>query len=93
MISCTVSATWSRTVSSPCYTKHGQRCDAILSSRITTVVMSRSVQLGLCCTIEPNCSGMSAHLAGASVTSAGALLSGRQSLEPWDTWQRRSPPR
>jgi hypothetical protein len=25
--------------------------------------------------------------------SAEALLSGRQSLEPWDTWQRQSPPR
>jgi hypothetical protein len=30
--------------------------------------MSKSGQLGLHCTIEPNCSGMSARLTGASVT-------------------------
>jgi hypothetical protein len=30
--------------------------------------MSRSGQLGMRCTVEPNCSGLSAHLAGASVT-------------------------
>jgi hypothetical protein len=35
--------------------------------------MSRSGQLGLCCTIESNCSGMSARLAGASVTRDRAL--------------------
>jgi hypothetical protein len=68
MMSCTVSAVWSRSVSSPCYTKHGQRCGAVLSGRITTVAMSRSGQLDLCCSIELNCSGMSACLAGASVT-------------------------
>jgi hypothetical protein len=63
MMSCTASAVWSRPVSSPCYTEHGQRCGAVLSSRITTVAMSRSGQLGLRCTVEPNCSGMSARLA------------------------------
>jgi hypothetical protein len=35
---------------------------------ITTVAMSRSDQLGRRCTVEPNYSGMSTHLAGASVT-------------------------
>jgi hypothetical protein len=63
MMSCTASAAWSRPVSSPCYTEHGQRCGAVLSGRITTVVMSRSGQLGLRCTFEPNCSGVSARLA------------------------------
>jgi hypothetical protein len=57
-----------RPVSSPCYTEHGQRCGAILLGRITTVAMSRSGQLGPRCTIEPNYSGISARLAGASVT-------------------------
>jgi hypothetical protein len=54
-MSCTASAAWSRHVSSPCYTEHGQRCGAILLGRITTVAMSRSSQLGLRCTVEPNC--------------------------------------
>jgi hypothetical protein len=40
---------------------------------ITTVVMSRSGQLGLRCTVKPNCSGMFACLAGASVTCDRAL--------------------
>jgi hypothetical protein len=35
--------------------------------------MSRSGELGLCCTVEPNCSGMSARRAGASVTRNRAL--------------------
>jgi hypothetical protein len=35
--------------------------------------MSRSGQLGLRCTVELNCSGMSARLAGASVTRDRAL--------------------
>jgi hypothetical protein len=68
MMSYTTSAAWCHHVSSPCYTEHGQRCGAILSGHITTIVMSRSDQLGLCCTVEPNCSGMSARLTGASVT-------------------------
>jgi hypothetical protein len=73
MMSCTVSAAWSRPISSPCYTEHGQHCGAILSGPITTVAMSRSGQLGLHCTVEPNYSGMFACLAGASVTRDRAL--------------------
>jgi hypothetical protein len=67
MMSCMASAAWSRHVSSSCYTEHGQRCGAILSSRITTVVMFRSGQLGLCCTVELNCSDLSARLVCVSV--------------------------
>jgi hypothetical protein len=144
MMSYTTSAAWSRPVFSPCYTKLGQHCGVVLSGRITTVAMFRSGQLGMCCSVETNCSGLSARLIGASVTcdraldtcgsscvsgaarpffipmvhsplgpqgtcqhrsspleearlgprgSAGAVLSGRQSPEPWDTWQRRSPSR
>jgi hypothetical protein len=73
MISCTASAAWSHLVSSPCYTKHGQCCGVVLSGRITTVAMSRSGQLGLRCSVELNCSGVSARLAGASVTRDRAL--------------------
>jgi hypothetical protein len=73
MMSCMASAAWSRPISSPCCTKHGQRHGAILSSHITTVAMSRSGQLGLRCTIQLNYSGMSARLAGASVTRKLAL--------------------
>jgi hypothetical protein len=73
MMSCTATATWSRPVFSPCYTEHGQRCGVVLSNRITTAVMSRSGQLGLRCSVKPNCSGMSARLAGASVTCDHAL--------------------
>jgi hypothetical protein len=68
MMSCTASTAWSRPVSSPCYTEHGQRCGTVLSGRTTIVAMSRSGQLGLHCTVELNCSGLSARLAGASVT-------------------------
>jgi hypothetical protein len=73
MMSYTVSAAWSRSVSSPCYTEHGQRCGVVRSGRITTVAMSRSGYLGHCCTVEPNCSGIPARLAGASVTCDHAL--------------------
>jgi hypothetical protein len=73
MMSCTVSAAWSRSVSSSCYTEHSQRCDAILTGRITTVVMYRSGQLGLRCTVQSNCSDMPACLTGASVTPGRAL--------------------
>jgi hypothetical protein len=73
MMSCTTSAAWSRPVFSPYYTEHGQRCGDVLSGRITTVAMSRSGQLGLHCTVEPNCSGQSTRLAGASVTRDRAL--------------------
>jgi hypothetical protein len=82
MMSCTASAAWSRPVSSPCYTEHGQRCGAVLSGRITTVAMSRSGQLGMRCTVELNCSGMSAHLAGASVTRDRALDTCESSYVP-----------
>jgi hypothetical protein len=41
-----------------CCTEHDQRRGAILSDYITTVVMSKSGQLGWCCTIEPHYSGM-----------------------------------
>jgi hypothetical protein len=67
-MSCTVSAAWSRPISPPCYTEHGQRCDVVLSGRITTVAIFRSGQLGLRSTVEPNCSGMSTRLACSSVT-------------------------
>jgi hypothetical protein len=73
MMSCTASAAWSRPVSSPCYIEHGQHCGTVLSGYITTVAMSRSGQLGLRCTVELNYSGMSARLAGASVTRSRAL--------------------
>jgi hypothetical protein len=67
MVSCTASAAWSHPVLSLCCT------DAVLSGRITTVAMFRSGQSGLRCTVEPNCSGLSARLAGTSVTRARAL--------------------
>jgi hypothetical protein len=70
MMSCTASAACSRHVSSPCYIEHGQRCGAILSGHITTIVMSMSDQLGLRCTVEPNCNDLSA---GALVTHDRAL--------------------
>jgi hypothetical protein len=73
MMSCTTSTAWSHHVSSPCYTEHGQRCGAILSSRITTIAMSRSGQLGRRCTVELNCSDLSARLAGALVTHECSL--------------------
>jgi hypothetical protein len=73
MMSCMTSAAWSRHVSSPCYTEYGQCCGAVLSGHITTVAMSRSDQLGLCCTVEPNCTDMSARLAGVSITRGRAL--------------------
>jgi hypothetical protein len=73
MMSCTAPTAWSRHVSSPCYAAHGQRYGAVLSGRITTVTMSRSGQFGMRCTVEPNCSDLSACLAGASVTRGRAL--------------------
>jgi hypothetical protein len=73
MMSCTASAAWSRPVSSPCYTEHDQRCGVVLLGHITTVAMYMSGQLGLRCTLEPNCSVLSACLPGATVTRARAL--------------------
>ena len=68
MMSCTTSAAWSHHVSSPCYIEYGQCCGTVLSGHITTVAMSRSGQLGMRCTIELNCSGLSTHLASVEVT-------------------------
>jgi hypothetical protein len=82
MMSCTTSVAWSRPVSSPCYTEHGRRYGVVLSGRITTVTMSRSDQLGLCCTVEPNCSDMSARLVGASVTRSRDLVTCESSCVP-----------
>jgi hypothetical protein len=73
MMSCTVSAAWSCPVSSPWYIEHGQCCGAVLLGHITTVAISRSGQMGLRCTVKPNCSGLSACLAGTSVTRDHAL--------------------
>jgi hypothetical protein len=73
MMSCPTSAAWSCLVLSLCCTEPGPSRGAILSGLITTVVMSRSGQLGLRCTIEPNCSDLSACLAGASVAHNRAL--------------------
>jgi hypothetical protein len=72
-MSCPASAAWSRLVSLTCYTEHGQCYGAVLLGRITTVAMSRSGQLVLHCPVEPNCSGLSARLAGVSVTHNRAL--------------------
>jgi hypothetical protein len=44
--------------------------------------MSRSGQLGRCCTIEPNCSGLPARLASASVTHERALETCEPSYVP-----------
>jgi hypothetical protein len=82
MMSCTASIAWSHHISSPCYTEHGQRYDAILMGHVTTVVMFMSGQLGLHCTIEPNCSDMSARLVGASVTRDRALNTCEPSCVP-----------
>jgi hypothetical protein len=73
MMSYTVSAAWSHPVSSPCSTEHGQHHGTVLLGHIITVAISRSGQLVRRCTIEPNCSGLSARLAGASVTRERAL--------------------
>jgi hypothetical protein len=72
-MSCMASTVWSHPVSSSCYTEHGQRCGTDLTGRITTIAMSRSGPLGMRCTVEPNCSGLSAHLVGALVTRDHAL--------------------
>jgi hypothetical protein len=90
MMSCTTSATWSHHISSPCYTEYGQSCGAVLSGRITTVAMSRSEQLGLHCSVEPNCSGLCTRLADASVICDRVLDTVRWGS--WGTWQHRSSP-
>jgi hypothetical protein len=73
MMSYTASVAWSRLISSPCYTEHGQRCGVVLSGHITTVAMFRNGQLGLCCTVKSNSSSMSTRHTGASVTRDCAL--------------------
>jgi hypothetical protein len=57
-MSCTVSVAWSRSVLSLCCTEHGPYHGAILSGRITSVVMFRSGKLGQRCTIEPHYSSL-----------------------------------
>jgi hypothetical protein len=56
----------------------------VLSCRVVshTIVMFRSGQLGLRCTVEPNCSDMSTRLAGASVTRDRALETCEPSYVP-----------
>jgi hypothetical protein len=51
MMSCAASAVWSRHVLSHCCTKHGQRRGVALLDHITTVVISKSGQLGRWCTV------------------------------------------
>jgi hypothetical protein len=72
-MSCSTSAAWSRLVLLLCCTEPGPSRGVVLSGRITAVAMSRSGQLGLRCTIEPNCGTLSARLAGTSVTRNRAL--------------------
>jgi hypothetical protein len=73
MMSCTVLAAWSHLVLLFCCTELDPFRGVVLLGRITTVAMYRSGQLGLRCSVEPNYSGMSARLAGASVTRDRAL--------------------
>jgi hypothetical protein len=73
MMSYTTSAAWSHLVLLLCCIEPGSSRGAVLSGRITTVAMSRSDQLGMCCTVELNCSGLSARLAGTLVTHNHAL--------------------
>jgi hypothetical protein len=50
--------------------------------RITTVTIPRSGQLDRHCTVEPNCSSMSARLTGASITRERALKTCEPSCVP-----------
>jgi hypothetical protein len=93
------SAAWSHLVLSLYCTEPGPSCDAVMLGRITTVAMSRSDQLDLRCTVEPNWNGLSARLLGASVTRNRALDTCEPSCVPGaarpflrNTWQRRSSP-
>jgi hypothetical protein len=103
MMSCTTSVAWSCPVLSLCCTEHGPYRGAVLSGHITSVAMSRSDQLGRCCTVAACTS------AGASVTHERALKTCEPSCVPrvarpffipvvhsppglWDTWQHRSSP-
>jgi hypothetical protein len=58
MIPCTTLAAWSRHVLSLCCTEHGSYRGAVLSGRITSIVMFMSGQLGQRCTIGMHCSDM-----------------------------------
>jgi hypothetical protein len=58
MMSCPVSAAWSRPVLSLCCTEPDPSRGAVLSSRITTVAMHKSGQLGRRCTVGMHCSGL-----------------------------------
>jgi hypothetical protein len=81
-MSYTTSAAWSHLVLSLCCTEPGSSRGAVLSGRITTVAMSSSGQLGMCCTVELNCSDLSAHLAGTLVTHNHALNTSEPSCVP-----------
>jgi hypothetical protein len=82
MMFCTTSVAWSHLILSLCCTEPDPLRGAVLSDRITTVAMSRSGQMGLRCNIEPNCSGLSARLVGASVTRNSALDTCESSYVP-----------
>jgi hypothetical protein len=58
MMTCTTLVTWSHPILSLYCTEHDPYCGAVLSGHITSVVMSRSGQLGRCCTIKQHCSGL-----------------------------------
>jgi hypothetical protein len=58
MMSCPVSTVWNRSVLSLYCTEHGPSHDVVLSGHITTVAMSKSGQLGRCCTVQTHCTGM-----------------------------------
>jgi hypothetical protein len=82
MISCPASAAWSHLVLSLCCTKPGSSRGAIRSGRISTVAIFSSGQLGLRCTVEPNCSGMSTRPVDASVTRDRSLDTCKPSYVP-----------
>jgi hypothetical protein len=107
-MSCTASAACCRPVLSLCCTEPSPSCGAVLSGRITTVVMSRSGQLGQRRTMGKHCSGLHVcrHLNNARVclrkhVSLAACL-GQLSLSLfrwsttrrglWDTRQHQSSP-
>jgi hypothetical protein len=99
MMSYPTSAVWSHLVLSLYCTEPGPSRDAVVLGRITTVAMSRSDQLDLRCTVEPNWNGLSARLLAASVTRNRALDTCEPSCVPGaarpflrNTWQHRSSP-
>jgi hypothetical protein len=93
MMSHLVFVAWSRPVLSLCCTEYGPSCDAVLSDHFTTVVMSRSGQLGSRVFKAHSCVTEALQYvpivqrwqhAGGRRThgSTGAPLSARQSPEP-----------